>query len=216
MSDYVEFGTDPYSAHRLVLRYCLPARTLLDVGCSAGALGRRLVAHGVVVDGIERDEAAAEEARASYRRVMIGDLESMTLGLESGSYDVVVCADVIEHLRDPAKLLSCLRPLLVPGGRLIVSTPNVGNWSMRMLHLLGRWDYTERGIMDRTHLRFFTRRTLEQLVLDCGYRMRTLDVSVPLPAFRREPFNRWAHWLGLRWKSLLAYQFVIVAEVGCS
>jgi 2-polyprenyl-3-methyl-5-hydroxy-6-metoxy-1,4-benzoquinol methylase len=211
MPDYVEFRTDPYSAHQLVLGCCAGARTVLDVGCSAGSLGQQLADRGTIVDGIEYDEAAAGEARRSYRRVIVGDIERMPLDLEAGAYEAVVCADVLEHLRDPRAVIVRLRPLLAPGGRLIVSTPNIANWSMRLLHLAGRWEYQERGIMDRTHLRFFTRRSLETLLRSAGYEVAECDVTVPLPALRREPFNRWAHWLGLRWKSLLAYQFVVVA-----
>lgn len=211
MHDYVELRTDPHSAHQLVLRYCAGARTVLDVGCTAGSLGRQLAEQGAMVDGIENDETAARQARRWYRRVLVGDVESMRLDLEQGSYAAVVCADIIEHLRDPCALLRRLRPLLTPDGRLVVSTPNIANWSMRLLHLAGRWDYKDRGIMDRTHLRFFTRRTLAALLAEAGYRIITYDVTVPLPAIRREPVSRWAHWLGRRWQNLLAYQFVVVA-----
>lgn len=212
MPDYVAFGTDPYSAHQLMKRYCQGAGRVLDVGCSAGSLGRELAAQGAVVDGIDNDEEAASEARRWYRRVLVGDLDTMVLDLEAGAYDAVVCADVIEHLRDAERLLGRLRPLLEPDGMLLVSTPNIANWSMRLLHLGGRWDYRERGIMDRTHVRLFTLRTLKALLRDSGYRVRTVDVTVPLPLLRREPFNRWAHWMGRHWKRMLAYQFVVVAE----
>lgn len=213
MPDYVELRTDPYSAHQLVLSYCVGARTVLDVGCSAGSLGRELVARGVTVDGIDHDEAAADEARRHYRHVVVGDVDGVSLELEAAFfYDRIVCADVVEHLRDPSALLSRLRPLLAPGGFLIVSTPNIANWSMRLLHLLGRWEYRDRGIMDRTHMRFFTKRTLGALLRGAGYRIVRYDVTVPLPVLRREPFNRSAHFLGLCWKNMLAYQFVVVAE----
>jgi 2-polyprenyl-3-methyl-5-hydroxy-6-metoxy-1,4-benzoquinol methylase len=212
MPDYVELRTEPHSAHQLVARYCAGAATVLDVGCSAGSLGRHLAAQGATVDGIEYDEVAATEARQWYRRVLVGDVELMTIDLQPGTYDAVVCADIIEHLRDPSALLGRLRPLLEPNGRLVISTPNIANWSMRLLHLAGRWNYTDRGIMDRTHLRFFTRRTLEALLRQAGYKIIEYDVTVPLPVMRREPFSGWAHWLGRRWKNLLAYQFVVVAQ----
>jgi 2-polyprenyl-3-methyl-5-hydroxy-6-metoxy-1,4-benzoquinol methylase len=212
MADYVDLSADPYSAHQLVLNYCARAATVLDVGCSAGALGRRLAEAGAVVDGIEHDPDAAAEARRWYREVHVGDVETMGISL-GGPYDAVLCADVIEHLRAPEALLRCLRPLLAPNGRLVISTPNIANWSMRLLHLAGRWDYQDRGIMDKTHLRFFTRRTLEALIETAGYQVVHLDVTVPLPVLRREPFNRGAHTLGLLFKGLLAYQFVVVAEL---
>ncbi len=165
------------------------------------------------MDGIEFDDAAAAEARAWYRRMIVGDVEHTSLDLEPGSYDAIICADILEQLRHPEELLMRLRPLLAPGGVLLVSIPNISNWSMRLLHLMGgRWEYTDRGILDRTRVRFFYRRSFERLIHQSGYRTRALDVTVPLPLLRREPFNRLAHWFGLRCKNLLAYQFVTVAE----
>jgi len=178
---------------------------------SAGTIARVLVERGAVVDGLEFDPRAAAEAAQVCRRVIVGDLESMDIDLVPGSYDLVILADVIEHLREPAAALARLRPFLKPGGRLLVSTPNIANWSMRLLHLAGRWDYQERGIMDRTHMRFFTRRTVLACLEEAGYKVLEFDVTCPLPALRRPPFNAAAHWLALRRKNLLAYQFVLVA-----
>lgn len=211
-ADYVALGTDPYGAHQLVIRKLAGARVILDAGCSAGTIARALVAGGAVVDGIEFDPVAAAQARAVCRTLLVGDLESMELPLAEGAYDAIVLADVIEHLRGSEAVMARLRPLLRPGGRLVISTPNIANWSMRLLHLLGRWDYRERGIMDRTHVRFFTRRTLRRAVEEAGYRVVEMDVTVPLPVLRRPPFSALAHALGRAWKSMLAYQFVVVAE----
>lgn len=214
MADYVPLGTDPYGAHQLLIRHCAGSASVLDAGCSAGTIARELVKAGAVVDGIEYDPEAAREAAAVCRRVLVGDLETVSLDFPLAAYDAVLLADVIEHLREPVAAMARLRPHLKPGGRLIVSTPNVANWSSRLLHLAGRWDYQERGLMDRTHLRFFTKRTLLAAVQAAGYRVVEMDVTCPLPVLRREPFNRAAHWLGLRWKNLLAYQFIVVATPG--
>jgi 2-polyprenyl-3-methyl-5-hydroxy-6-metoxy-1,4-benzoquinol methylase len=210
--DYVALAADPYSSHQILLRLSAGARTVLDVGCSAGVLARELSAAGAVVDGLESDPLAAEEARQVCRQVLVGDLESMPLEPVQGPYDVVLMADVLEHLRDPEAALRRLRPLLAEGGRLLVSTPNIANWSMRLLHLAGRWDYRERGIMDRTHLHFFTQRTLRATLKRAGYRVLRMEATAPLPVLRRQPFNRAAHWLAQRWRSLLAYQLIAVAE----
>lgn len=213
MPDYVALRHDPYSSHQLVLDQARGARTILDVGCSAGVLARDLKAQGSTVDGIEYDAIAAEEARQVCRTVLVGDLESMDLGsLDPAGYDAVLCADIIEHLRDPVAALARLRPHLKPGGKLVISVPNIANWSMRLTHLAGRWDYQERGLMDRTHLRFFTLRTIRATVEQAGYEVTAVDVSVPLPALRREPFNRLAHALGKAWKNLLGYQFIVTAR----
>lgn len=213
MADYVSLRHDPYSAHQWMIRQCQGARNILDVGGSAGTITRALRRPDVAIDIIELDESAAASATNIARHVMVGDIETMPLDLKQASYDVIVLADVIEHLREPVAAMARLRSFLRPGGRLLISTPNIANWSMRLLHLAGRWDYTDRGIMDRTHLRFFTRRTLKQAVGAAGYRIVEMDVTVPLPLLRREPFNRWSHWLGRRWPTMLAYQFLVAATL---
>lgn len=213
MPDYVALRHDPYSSHQLVLDRARGSKTVLDVGCSAGVLARDLKAQGALVDGIEYDPAAAAEARAVCRQVLVGDLETMELSeLDPQGYDAILCADIIEHLRDPVAALARLRPHLKEDGKLVISVPNIANWSMRLTHLAGRWDYQERGLMDRTHLRFFTHRSIRQVVADAGYRVLDVDVSVPLPALRREPFNRFAHALGRLWKNFLGYQFIVTAR----
>jgi 2-polyprenyl-3-methyl-5-hydroxy-6-metoxy-1,4-benzoquinol methylase len=211
MPDYVGLNHDPYSGHQLLLRRCKNVRLVLDVGCSAGVLARELVARGAVVDGIELDPVAASEAATVCRRVLVGDVENLELPNEGG-YDVILVADLIEHLREPVKLLARLRPLLKPEGLLLLTTPNVANWSVRLRLLAGRWDYSERGLLDRTHLRFFTRRTLIAALRDAGYRVVELDVTCPLPVLRREPFNRLAHDIASVWKTMLAYQFIVAAR----
>lgn len=212
MPDYVPISDDPYSAHGRLLKHAEGARAVLDVGCSAGGLARALVARGAIVDGIEYDPEAAAEARSVCRTVLCGNLDDMDLALPQGEYDVALLGDIVEHLRDPTAVLRRLRPLLKPGGRIVVSTPNIANWSMRLMHLAGRWEYTDRGIMDRTHLRFFTHRTVRRMVEDAGFQVIDVDVTCPLPVLRGGRASGAAHWLALRWKNLLAYQFVVVGR----
>jgi 2-polyprenyl-3-methyl-5-hydroxy-6-metoxy-1,4-benzoquinol methylase len=212
MPDYVALNHDPYSGHQLLLQRCGNARLVLDVGCSAGVLARELVARGAVVDGIEADPVAAAEAANVCRTVLLGDVETLDITLERGAYDVILMADVIEHLKDPVSVLIKLRPFLRDAGLLLISTPNVANWSMRLRLLGGRWDYSDRGLLDSTHLRFFTRKTLLATCSQAGYRVVDLDVTCPLPVLRREPFNRVAHDVASVWKSLLAYQFIVAAR----
>jgi 2-polyprenyl-3-methyl-5-hydroxy-6-metoxy-1,4-benzoquinol methylase len=195
----------------MLLRRCKSARVALDVGCSAGVLARELVAQGAVVDGIEMDPVAAAEAATVCRRVLVGDVESLELPNE-GRYDVILMADLIEHLKDPVKVMARLRPLLGADGVVLLTTPNVANWSIRLGLLAGRWDYSDRGLLDRTHLRFFTRRTLIAAVREAGYRVVDLDVTCPLPVLRREPFNRLAHDVASLWKTMLGYQFIVSAR----
>ena len=150
-SGYVPLNERPQGGHAKLLALVGEGKRVLDIGCSSGYLARPLVARGSTVVGIERDPVAAEEARAICAEVLVGDAETIDLPFEPGSFDVVLCGDLVEHLRDPGTTLARLRPLLRHGGRLALSTPNVANWAMRLSLLAGRWRYTERGILDRTH-----------------------------------------------------------------
>ena len=213
MSGYVPLNERPLGGHARLLELALEGgpSDVLDVGCSSGYLARPLTEAGARVVGLELDPAAAAEARSVCADVVVGDVESMELPFESGSFDVVVCGDVVEHLRSPGEALARLRPLLRPGGRLVLTTPNVANWSMRLSLLVGRWRYTERGILDRTHTHLFTRKTLVETVEGAGYRVVTLDHTAPVPLVGTPAVERAAHAVAALRPSLLAYQFLLAA-----
>src|SRR6185312_6194311 len=174
-------------------------------------LAEPLAARGNTIVGIELDPEAARAAEAFCERVLVGDVESMDLPLEPASFDVVLCGDVVEHLREPAAALARLRPLLRPGGRLVLSTPNVANWAIRASLLAGRWRYTDRGILDRSHTHLFTRATLAETVERAGYRVERLDFSVPVPG-SSDRLDALAYAVGRLRPGLFAYQFVLVAQ----
>jgi O-antigen biosynthesis protein len=188
-----------------------PPGLVLDVGCSTGYLAERLQQRGSTVIGLEMDERAAELARRFCEAVYVGDIETMELPLEPASFDAIVCGDLIEHLRDPQAVLSRLRPLLKPGGRLVLSTPNIANWAMRVGLLFGRFRYTEWGILDRTHTHLFTRKTLTECLEAAGYRVEVFDYTVPVPVLSTPRVEGLAHLMGKLRPSLLAYQFVVAA-----
>jgi SAM-dependent methyltransferase len=208
---YVPLNTRPYGGHERLLALAGTPQRVLDIGCSSGYLAHRLVERGAAVVGIDTDEQAAEEARAVCEQVLVGDVESMELPFAQHSFDVVLCGDVVEHLRDPEAFLARVRPLLRPGGRLVLTTPNVANWAMRLGLLAGRWRYTDRGILDRTHMHFFTKKTLEQTLERAGYRIVAFDVTAPVPGIGAPAVERAAHALARVRPSLLAYQFVVAA-----
>jgi 2-polyprenyl-3-methyl-5-hydroxy-6-metoxy-1,4-benzoquinol methylase len=210
---YVTFNDRPLGGHRLLLDLVPPGGRVLDVGCSAGYLAERLVERGDVVVGIERDPMAAERAREVCEQVLAGDVETMDLAFEGGSFDAVVCGDLIEHLRDPGGFLSRVRPLLRHGGRLALTTPNVANWSIRLQLLFGRFRYTELGILDRSHAHLFTRKSLIECVQGAGFRVERVDFTVPVPVLgaRFPAVERAAHAIGRLRPSLFAFQFVLGA-----
>ena len=213
MSGYVALNERPHGGHSRLLELALvddPQR-VLDVGCSSGYLARPLAERGVRVVGVELDAEAADEARAVCEDVVVGDVETMELPFEAGSFDVVLCGDLIEHLRDPGSALTRLRPFLRPGGRLVLTTPNVANWAMRLSLLGGRWRYTDRGILDRTHVHLFTRKALVETVEAAGYRIVELDHTAPVPVVGTPAVERVAHGVARLRPSLFAYQFLLAA-----
>jgi SAM-dependent methyltransferase len=177
------------ASHRIVIEEVVAGARVLDVGCATGYLAAELSARGCAVDGIEFDPVAAEQARAHCRAVVAGDLEAPLIHAEvermlAGERpDVIVCADVLEHLRDPWAVLAWLRTLLAPGGRAVISVPNIGHWTARRALLRGRFDYADFGLFDATHLRFFTRASATELAQRAGFdllRERFADAPLPL------------------------------------
>jgi 2-polyprenyl-3-methyl-5-hydroxy-6-metoxy-1,4-benzoquinol methylase len=159
------------------------ARKVLDIGCGAGRLGEVLKSRqGATVVGIELTEAAGQAARTRLDEVLIGDVEKMDLPFPEGSFDSVVCGDVLEHLREPGNLLSRIHRWLRPGGVLIASIPNVRHHSVLRMLLAGDWTYEPAGLLDRTHLRFFTRRSIEKLLRDSRFALTRWGI-VPGPGY---------------------------------
>jgi len=139
----------------------------------------------------------------------------------SRSFDVVVCADVLEHLENPAPVLARVRRWLSPVGVLFVSLPNVANVAVRLSLLAGRFEYADAGILDRTHLRFCALRSARRLVEDAGFRIRRLRATpipaeLAIPLLRRAPFRgpvrAFFSAAAALWPTLFGYQFVIEAE----
>ena len=147
---------------------------ILDVGCAEGFLGESLKKNGLAseVVGIEVFPGAALQAASRLDQVICEDLENLKRNctiLAPQSFDYILCGDVLEHLRDPWQTFTWLATLLKEDGLAIVSVPNVRHWSVLVpLLFKGEWHYRDHGIMDRTHLRFFTKKTAKQLLVDAG------------------------------------------------
>jgi 2-polyprenyl-3-methyl-5-hydroxy-6-metoxy-1,4-benzoquinol methylase len=162
---------DRNNSHTLMVELVGSNKRVLDVGCANGYLAEVLGTNGCTVSGVEYDAAAAEEARPHLDRVVVGDLETLDLPAElgTGGFDVVVFGDVLEHLRDPLPVLKQARHLLAPGGYVVISIPNVAHGSVRLSLLQGRFDYGPLGLLDETHIRFFTRDNLRVLLRGAGF-----------------------------------------------
>jgi SAM-dependent methyltransferase len=223
---HYEFKPFLYSSHYWILKLLdrekAPVK-ILDVGTAAGYLGKIWKAKGHSVTGIEFDAATAEKARVHYDSFQIADLETFAFPYRR-EFDYIVFADVLEHLRDPAAVLRRCLPALKESGKIIISVPNVANWIIRISLFFGKFDYMDRGILDRTHLRFFTLRSLKALMREVSCNVIEV-IPTPLPFQLVLPFTQSkvfapfhvAHYAVTRaWKTLFAYQFVIVVAASGS
>jgi glycosyltransferase involved in cell wall biosynthesis/2-polyprenyl-3-methyl-5-hydroxy-6-metoxy-1,4-benzoquinol methylase len=174
--DYFEFARP-----ELLERIPRAARRVLDIGCAGGRLGESLKARQPVhVTGVEVTESAAQAARTRLDEVLMSDVEK--LSLPADSFDAIVCGDVLEHLREPVSLVRKARDWLTEDGVFIASIPNVRHQSVVRGLLDGNWTYEPAGLLDRDHLRFFTRREIEKLFFRAGFEIHAIDV-VPGPGY---------------------------------
>ncbi|WP_199137411.1 methyltransferase domain-containing protein [Delftia sp. ASV31] len=163
---------------------------ILDLGCGSGALGAFLTEHKqCVCDGVTLSQEEARHAAPFYRHVHVADLEDCDLDQLFGDarYDYIVCADVLEHLRQPERILAACRKRLTPEGRLLISVPNAGYSGLVAELLHGEFRYREEGLLDRTHLRFFTRRSLSRFLAEQGWQVDDIDTierALPESEFR--------------------------------
>jgi 2-polyprenyl-3-methyl-5-hydroxy-6-metoxy-1,4-benzoquinol methylase len=162
-----------------VVRLVGSGHSVLDLGCSSGALAEALTRAGNRVTGVDNDAAAIEVAAGRAERALVHDLtDGGGLAAKLGArFDRVVLADVLEHLPDPPRLLDALHALLAPGGRIVVSLPNVAAWTVRLSLLFGRFEYAESGIMDRTHLRWFTNASAKRMLGATGFEVVRRDLT---------------------------------------
>jgi 2-polyprenyl-3-methyl-5-hydroxy-6-metoxy-1,4-benzoquinol methylase len=211
-----------YSAHYYAFRLIGKNQRVLEVGCGKGAFGAELARIGNSVVGIDPEPKAS--VTAGYEDVIRADIEH---GLgefaphSAHEFDRILILDILEHLRDPSELLEASKALLAPRGKLIISVPNAVNLTVRLMVLFGRFRYSDRGILDWGHLRFFTAKSITDLLESRGYRITARRYSV-IPLERVIPMRpdrrllRFANRVlrvitGLA-PGLFAYEIVLAAE----
>jgi 2-polyprenyl-3-methyl-5-hydroxy-6-metoxy-1,4-benzoquinol methylase len=157
-------------SHTLVVRMVGENRKVLELGCAEGSTTRVLRERGCRVTGIEMDPTAAQTAAEFAERVIVDNLDTMDFEAALGRerFDVIVAADVLEHLSDPVRCLRACVPFLSADGEVVLSIPNVAHADVRLALLDGQFEYSEWGLLDNTHLRFFTRESLLDFLDDCG------------------------------------------------
>ncbi|MHB1487769.1 MAG: methyltransferase domain-containing protein [Acidimicrobiales bacterium] len=225
-SQAYEFKEGEDTSHGTVLAWMgrEPGRRVLDLGCSGGALAAQLRKLGHYVIGVDATEVPG--VREATDEFFLADLDTGLPADLEGSFDVVVAADVLEHVRSPEILLGQVRSLLAPGGWVLVSIPNFVHFYPRIRIALGLFDYDRRGILDADHVRFFTRRSFERLARSQDFVVRRSEpVGLPLEVLRRggdstRSRSGWAlHLIGRLGRlmvalrpNLFAYQYVMRLE----
>jgi 2-polyprenyl-3-methyl-5-hydroxy-6-metoxy-1,4-benzoquinol methylase len=152
------------------------AKFILEVGCAEGKLGSAIKEKtGAFVAGIEYYAPAAKEAESKLDNVIIGDIENLELPYVKESFDYIIFGDVLDHLKDPLGVLKKVRPYLDKSGSILTCIPNVGHISILESLLAGQWTYTNSGLLDKTHFRFFTLNEISRMFRDAGYRIEHIE-----------------------------------------
>ena len=221
-AQYTYKRTDPYSSHSRIIEWIDQERPrqVLEVGTATGYLSSEMSKRGCVVTGIEQDPEMAKIAEKYCRKMIVGDVESLDFS-QLGKYDAIILGDIVEHLRNPREFLQKTGKLLNEGGKILISLPNVANIWVRLNLLFGRFNYSRVGIMDESHLRFFTLETSKKIARDSGLEVISTNVTpIPLPLIlpatsRGRPLS-FLH--ALNWgltklrKTLFGYQFILVCQ----
>jgi SAM-dependent methyltransferase len=214
-----QFKASRYSSHTLLLAR-FPARgegsRVLDLGCAAGYLSEILAERGYAVTCIDWP-GTPHPATVEFSGADLDD----GIGPVGGHFHYIICADLIEHLRDPLRLLKECREKLAPGGTLVASLPNSAHWYFRWNVLMGRFPQHERGLFDSTHLHFYNWNGWVSLLDRAGFRIDTVCCSsVPfglaLPRWKDSLLVRLLERISVEcarlWKTLFAYQFIVTAR----
>jgi 2-polyprenyl-3-methyl-5-hydroxy-6-metoxy-1,4-benzoquinol methylase len=213
-----------YSSHHLARATVAPGDTILDIGCGRGVFAEQIVAKGCRVTGVDiLSPAQVSPTLDSYIQadLLRDGMNEVVNRLGARKFDKILLLDVIEHLPDPARIVKDCLKLLDARGQLIISVPNVANISVRLMLMMGRFDYTERGILDNTHLRFFTRRTIRELLEAEGcsivsHQMTVIPLEILLSLSLETPVMRIMHGtlilLTRMLPGLFGYQSFITAK----
>lgn len=156
------------------------ATTILDVGCGNGQLGaelKRLSPRRKII-GIEKNKIAATEARYVLDEVIEQDIENLDLPFKNDMFDYIIFADILEHLLEPEKVLKKFKPVLKKNGTIILSIPNIRHYTTILQLLFRGWEYKDYGLFDRTHLRFYSLKSIKELITNSGYKIQKIEPRI--------------------------------------
>lgn len=161
-----------------VINYVKSNKTILDVGCASGELGSYLKKHlNSKVYGIDVSNKAIKNAKSKLDKALVCNIETDKLPFKNKFFDIIICGDVLEHLFDPELSLIKLKRYLKDDGYIILSVPNVANIEIRWNLLRGKFDYQKSGILDNSHLRFFTKNTLLKMIDNCKFKVERMSYT---------------------------------------
>jgi 2-polyprenyl-3-methyl-5-hydroxy-6-metoxy-1,4-benzoquinol methylase len=179
---YNEKSKNYYSLPRLDILSLINGKhkKILEIGCAFGELGKAIKRSfpEVIIDGIELNPQSIDFLKSNYNKIIIGNIEVIDLNKIDNEYDLIIFADVLEHLYDPWRILNLLREKLNENGNVIVSVPNIRNSGILFsLIFRGKFEYAESGLMDRTHIRWFTRHEISKALDNAGLQILRINVN---------------------------------------
>ena len=203
---------DTYTSRCKIFRQIPRGSKVLEIGCGDGRLANVLsIRKKCRVFCVEKDFKMARIGNNKCVEILNIDIENAGLPYETGSFDCIVLGNVLEHFKEPSKILTDLKKYLSEKGFIIYSVPNIVNWYSRLTILSGKFEYSETGVFDKTHLRFYDLRSAKKLAIDAGYRITWLDVTPSVYLFK-ERLNFLWYRLAVSWKNLFADEFIIQAR----
>ncbi len=217
---YDEFNHNQYEVHQLALDLIASHSRVLDIGCATGCFASALAKKKCQVWGIDKNSEALKKAGKYCQKTIIRDVDvRASLPVPKKYFDYVIMLDVIEHLVHPENVLSMLQPHLKDGGKVILSTPNIAHASIRLMLLKGEFQYASLGIMDNTHVHFYTRSTFGDLLKKAGLRVLKM---IPTNGMCKVPLlykitdrlpPSWQYRTACLIPTLFSYQFIAETEL---
>lgn len=225
---YHKFNPDPFHTHAKLLKRIPIGVSVLEIGSATGYFTDKLLRQECQVTSVEKNRELAVIARRRYKNKIINcNANKLNKFLtKNNKFDFILLADVLEHLEDPEFTLNLLKKYLLPNGRILTSVPNIANFAIRLnLFFLGQFDYQEYGIMDRSHLRFFTKKTIEEVLKKLGFEITYFDVvsgfevlriyakTIGRITFRIVPLRFIEYFITRLFPSLFSLEFIYEAKI---
>ncbi|MBL7159895.1 class I SAM-dependent methyltransferase [Candidatus Microgenomates bacterium] len=214
---YTSYNKNLFEAHMMVFGLIEQKKTVLDIGCATGYFAKELKKKNCMTYGVEIDKIAAKRAMNFCEKVFVVDIKKISkLNAPREFFDYILFLDVLEHLENPLQALNDAKKFLKKDGKFILSVPNIAHISVRTRLFLGRFHYSNSGILDRDHLRFFTKKTFIELITSADLKILQLDYPADfgqIPVFGRflKKLNKkWQYLITKLLNPLLAGQFIAV------